>query len=1160
MGKEQNQPVLLHSVRGKHILILLVSALIPFFTLAQALQVVNLPDYSVCAGESVILLPELSGGTPPYTYAWSPAVSLSCADCAGPIAAPVETTTYSLTVTDADHAEAVATTIVQVFPTEMTTINGFMCEWEPYEFFGQLLTVPGAYSVTFQTTEGCDSIVTLILYIWPPNIAPSKATTACIGADVTLSIMHTPDSLSNCSSQWYKATSENGPWTLIAGAIQSTYEPPTDEVDTWYYRATYSCEGAPCDADTLYPVRVSVMDVVAPPVITLTPVHPRCHSIRGNIIVSVSQSDSSYPYTMSWSDGATHTNPDGSAQFTRFGLWPGSYCVTLTNGIGCPAATACVTLESPPPIMIEADVVPNACASTSNGSISADVSGGTPPYNFAWNTGNNAAGIAGLGPGNYRLTVTDANSCTQTQAFTLESALTADAGPERDIDCSPAIAVLEGSASLSGPDIIYAWYAPDGTLISEQASVDVAQIGMYRFRVINNAVSADCYSEDEVQVGDLRDSILHEISVTLTACNTYQLRAEAVSGYAGPLELVWTRPDGSMSAGMQISATQSGVYSLRAAIPGSTCETYLARFIDAEAEQCAVIAGRVAVDEDDDCMVNAAEQGLAGWIVRASGAAQTFHSITGPDGSYQFSLPTGNYALSAILPATSWSLCTDIYDVVLNTDGQTVTVDIPVQPVAACPELSVQLSVPFLRRCFDNNYVIRVCNTGTVTVDEPQVRLKLDPFLFYESAELAPNSIQAQDIFWTLSPLAPGECRQFWVKVLVSCNVVLGQTHCSEVIAAPDNLCRPASDEWSGASLELTSECTGDEVVFRLRNAGTGDLFGPVAYTVVEDQTIISPPQSFVASLAAGAERIFAFPSNGSTYFLYAEQAPHHPFGGIVSAVVEGCGTDDAGMFSTGLANQLPQYNTTPATFTLCMPNVGAYDPNDKQAIPVGYGTQHFIHAGDPLSYKIRFQNTGTDTAFTVIIRDTLSPWLDIATLRPGPASHEYRIDIAGERTLQFTFDNILLPDSTTNLEASQGFVDFFIHTADSIPLGTRIENSAGIYFDFNEPVITNTVFHTIGADFFERVSGTFYPSAAAPQWRVFPNPASDEAMLVLEQAVAGVKTAWLYDAFGRQVLRLPFEGDRCLLQLAGMAPGWYALRVTDAAGRSLGTGRVVLR
>jgi hypothetical protein len=60
-----------------------------------------------------------------------------------------------------------------------------------------------------------------------------------------------------------------------------------------------------------------------------------------------------------------------------------------------------------------------------------------------------------------------------------------------------------------------------------------------------------------------------------------------------------------------------------------------------------------------------------------------------------------------------------------------------------------------------------------------------------------------------------------------------------------------------------------------------------------------------------------------------------------------------------------------------------------------------------------------------VVIRDTLSPLLDISTIRPGAASHNYDFEVYGDRVVQFSFNNILLPDSTVNEAASHGFVAF---------------------------------------------------------------------------------------------------------------------------------------
>lgn len=1016
----------------------------------------------------------------------------------------------------------------------------------------KLQTVPGVVTFEPNCFSSKSNISSLTVQASSAIAIDTADFGVCIGAPVSIHAAVT-GATDSCTVQWQSAPAADGPWSDIPDADSLSYQAPTDQTGTAYYRAILSCPGI-CAADTSNVATVIVLEEMT---MELTVTAPLCPGDLGSIQVQGNPTVGDFTFT--WSTGLVTTG--SSSQTTLGGLQAGTYCVTMTANNGCAQVVGCeFIVPDPLVITIMPDITSASCASTYDGAIAAIVFGGTPPYTYLWsNASSQPNGISMLPAGTYGLTVVDANGCLNIQTYTIGTALTADAGPNKVINCISTTATLQGSASLSGPNIEYAWYGPGGTIISNQATVTVSEGGLYRFRAVNTDVP-DCFSEDEMLVSDISGILIQDMTMTLVACNTWRLSGIIPPTYFGQIDFEWTFPDGSMSTGLFITTTGSGVYQLRISIPGAGCEVVVARFIDADSGECAVISGRVAYDTNEDCTADANEAGLAGWLVRAVSNAGIFYAITDGDGAYHLSLPLGNYALSTIPPSASWALCTASYPVALIAAGQMNVRHIPAQYVVTCPELDVQLSTSFLRRCFTNNYFVKVCNTGTETVAAPLVTLVLDDFLEFQNAQLPPQSVDGQTLTWTLQPLAPGQCRQFWVNVRVSCDALLGQAHCSTVTATPDVICTPASADWSGASLEITGECTGNEAVFRVRNTGAGDLTESVQYIVIEDVVMLMQLPNTIENLPSGEEEVFEFPANGATWFFALEQAPNHPFSTVVTAALEGCGTNEQGTFSTGFVNQLPLQTATPAIHILCMPNVGAYDPNDKQAIPVGYGTQHFIHAGDPIQYKIRFQNTGTDTAFTVIIRDTLSPWLDITTLRPGPSSHQYRLDIAGERTLVFTFDNILLPDSTTNLDASQGFVDFFIHTADSIPLLMRIENSAAIYFDFNEPIITNTVFHTIGRDFFERATATFYPPALRPQWRVFPNPTSDEAILVLEEAAAGVKTAWLYDAFGRQVLRLPFEGDQCLLQLAGMAPGWYALRVTDAAGRSLGTGRVVLR
>lgn len=139
-----------------------------------------------------------------------------------------------------------------------------------------------------------------------------------------------------------------------------------------------------------------------------------------------------------------------------------------------------------------------------------------------------------------------------------------------------------------------------------------------------------------------------------------------------------------------------------------------------------------------------------------------------------------------------------------------------------------------------------------------------------------------------------------------------------------------------------------------------------------------------------------------------------------------------------------------------------AYDPNDKLVYPSRAEqppfTENYTLYDEKLLYTLRFQNTGTDTAFNIVLRDQLSPQLDWSTFEPGSSSHPYEATLHDDGLLEFHFRDILLVDSTTNEVESHGFVQFEIAVRPDVAEGTVIENSAGIYFDFNPPIITNTV------------------------------------------------------------------------------------------------------
>lgn len=163
-----------------------------------------------------------------------------------------------------------------------------------------------------------------------------------------------------------------------------------------------------------------------------------------------------------------------------------------------------------------------------------------------------------------------------------------------------------------------------------------------------------------------------------------------------------------------------------------------------------------------------------------------------------------------------------------------------------------------------------------------------------------------------------------------------------------------------------------------------------------------------------------------------------------------------------------------------------SYDPNDKLVNPKRHNDYTLFD--EDIIYTIRFQNTGNDVAYDVVIKDTLDANLNHSTFRVLGSSHADKLSTSmnDAGVVNFEFRNIFLPDSTANLEGSQGYVTYLIRANEGLPEYTGIQNSAGIYFDQNPPVLTNTTLNVMVSEL-PTVSTT--PPDESPDFRILPNP-----------------------------------------------------------------------
>jgi hypothetical protein len=229
-------------------------------------------------------------------------------------------------------------------------------------------------------------------------------------------------------------------------------------------------------------------------------------------------------------------------------------------------------------------------------------------------------------------------------------------------------------------------------------------------------------------------------------------------------------------------------------------------------------------------------------------------------------------------------------------------------------------------------------------------------------------------------------------------------------------------------------------------------------------------------------------------------------------------------------------YTETNNVFNLEQTVIGSYDPND---ITVLEGEEVNIdNVADYLNYVIRFQNTGTASAINVRIDHELDADLDWETFTPISSSHANTTTITDGKDVEFLFENIHLPDSTSNEPASHGHVAFKIKPKSDIVVGDVVQGTASIYFDFNPAIITNTVNTEFVDDTESLISTAFVVS---------PISCSGANDAVIQVEANGGTEPYLYELRdGNSVVLISEQANNTFVDIG---PGNYITRVVDNDG-----------
>jgi uncharacterized repeat protein (TIGR01451 family) len=562
-----------------------------------------------------------------------------------------------------------------------------------------------------------------------------------------------------------------------------------------------------------------------------------------------------------------------------------------------------------------------------------------------------------------------------------------------------------------------------------------------------------------------------------------------------------------------------------------------------------VISGTIFIDANNNCIKDAGETIAPFGKVNI----QPGNIIVSADilGNYFYSTRPGTYSVT-IAPSDLWeSVCTSSsYSITFNNYYSYYTnADIALKTKRNCIRTKVDVSTCLQRKCHLNNYTVSYANIGTVVSTNTEIELEFDSPII-PSTFSKPYTRQGDKYIFSIGALSPGNTGTIQIEDSINCLLADGSTVCVSAKISPGNNCEAISPNWDNSSISVKGKCLGDTTVkFVVTNngeQGNGDMEESSVYRLYKDSKL-DVVQSFKIP---GQDSLLVYvPTDGSTIRLEADQRPDHPGYSFPSKSIEGCITSPTTP-STGFVTMFPEDDRDDTIEVDCQQILNSHDPNDKSVKPSGITNQHFVRSTDELEYLIRFQNTGNDTAFIVKITDIISAEMDMASFTMAGASHNYTYISEGNK-VTWTLNNILLPDSSKNQLASNGFVKYKIKPKSTITQGAIIENTANIYFDFNPPVTTNTTSNIINDSYELRLSTqNILPSIQEKiVISVYPNPTNAQSLVNAGKELNG--TIQISTMQGIEVLRIPMVMGKGTIDKSILENGIYIVRVSDEKGVS---------
>lgn len=751
------------------------------------------------------------------------------------------------------------------------------------------------------------------------------------------------------------------------------------------------------------------------------------------------------PYYFLWSTGETGNMISDLTQ--------GLYYVTVTDAQGCTMQSGDYVHQIPV-ISVHFTIDQPTCLQN-DGSVTAYGSGGVAPYTYLYNTGETTQTISNLGEGGYFVLVTDANGCI--------SSANASIYPQSPISVTydvvpPLCGESNGSIELHVEGGSSPYTVNWGTYPETGLSISDLPAGNYHYTVTD--------SEGCVQTGYVHlysDGVYADIISGNATCPEDNGWLGMIS-YSNnpPVEYIWSNGE----TGNMIDSLSPGYY---------TCTV-------SDAAGCTLLKSKM-INEISPIELNYSSvpascpytaDGSLTAVSSGGTAPYSFEWADGQTGATVNNLLPGHYSVNVIdsngcskyrfINLGNSSASDGCYCTITGTAFEDLN-DNCIFDAGENPITNIRINCPPYGSIFtdSNGEYSFLLPTGDYTLSETILGYypleSCQPQSYNISVTAGSGCVMTYNFAHSVNPI-----HDVQTHIMSMTEAVPGYNYIQEVLIKNAGTVAETNIQFGYAhDGQLLFESASEPLISQ-ENA----LVYPDWYGITEFFPVLEPGESKYIYFT------YQVPVNIplETNIFFTDTVSYEPP-------------------MIGWQNDYSPWNNVVNYLTY---TVGSFDPNNKEVYPKGVGANGFISNSDSiLTYTVNFENTGSYFARKIVICDTLDTDLDSNSLQPISSTHDCVTRITDDGVVSFTFDDIYLPYQGFG---RYGSVTYSVKQKQDLVLGTEITNSAAIYFDYNEPVITNTVLNTIRWPESVTQTGIFN------LYNIYPNPANNSFSVAGENIV----------------------------------------------------------